>query len=837
MYGLLGETELLSFEDKNLATDLTISPPSARNPFSTDFPMASGYYQQRQVYGGTVLFPDKSFYSQTGLRLNMSVSTPLQPADAITASLSSQDVQEIRHYVPVGKDLMVMTNAAEWQVNSGPDSNFSQDTIKQQPETNWGSSHDVPIVSGKTILFVEDGGARVRALGFSLNIDGFDTSNLNVLANHLLAEKSADEFIISDWTSGQFPEPRIYMVRSDGKVLTMTFDTEQKVIAWTTWDTRGQFKTTTSLRRSVEGVEDGIYFGVRRKTALGGDANFLERLHTRKFADIRNGFFVDLGFKLDNKFKITNITSANPAVFTTEVDHGFANGDEIEVVEIEWFKDIADECSDDTPNLFNDLRFTVANKTDDTFELLDFTTPGSPAGFDLQQGCSFEAVLDVSAQEDFSEGITFNSTGLKMYVSGLQLVYQYSLAEAHDALTATYDSVSLNTSGQNSRPAGGLQLTNSGTRLYVFKTSSGKLFQYNLSVADDLSTAVYSGKSKDMPHLGGGFVFSSDGTKIFFVQKAGTDTIYEMHLTDPSTGAAAAWELDNTLTTVATLDISGDVSNSNGISFNDTGLIMHVAGRVFIGGLEGVHQWALPTAYTLAGATYTTVCVIGPDHGRKQADIAWKTDGSRFFLPRSTFARVEQFAVPLSGSSSVDVGLSGTTETYKRGGEVRKTVKVIRDLGCLEGLEAILFFDGSQEPNQTVVDAAITVADGRSIARAAIGLPYTCDIELLDIEVGSGTASTDKTLQGKLKKVNSVMVRFYKSRMPQVGPRSDYLTQMRPRQFEKFDQASQLLSGDVKQAIPPSWNSNGRLFFRQCDPVPLTILAVFPDMTIEDAFE
>ena len=133
LYGLLGETELLTFEDKNLGTDLTISPPSARNPFSSLYPMASGYYQQRQAYGGTTTEPDKTWYSQTGLRLNMSVSSPLQPSDAITASLSSQDVQEIRHYVPVGGDFMVMTNAGEWRVNSGPDSGFSADTIKQLP--------------------------------------------------------------------------------------------------------------------------------------------------------------------------------------------------------------------------------------------------------------------------------------------------------------------------------------------------------------------------------------------------------------------------------------------------------------------------------------------------------------------------------------------------------------------------------------------------------------------------------------------------------------------------------------------------------------------------------
>ncbi len=840
LYGLLGETELTSFEDKNLATDLTISPPSARNPFSTDFPMASGYYQQRQVYGGTTLFPDKSFYSQTGLRLNMSVSTPLQPADAITASLASQDVQEIRHYVPIGGDLMIMTNAAEWRVNSGPDSDFSQDTIKQLPETNWGSSHDVPILIGKTILFVEDGGARVRSLGFSLEIDGFDTNDLTVLANHFLAEKSADEFIISDWTFGQFPEPRVYMVRSDGKVLTMTFDTEQQVIAWTSWDTRGQFKTCTSLRRSVEGVEDGIYFGVRRKTSLGGDANFLERLHTRKFADVRNGFFVDLGFKLDNKFKITNITDADPAVFTTEDDHGFANGDEIEIVEVEWFKDIADECSDDTPNQFNDLRFTIANKTDDTFELLERTEAGSGEGYDLSTiGCPADIEFDpqVVLNTRLSRSIAFNSDGLIGYIAdgwgGGKTIYQTTLADAYDIGTMT-DSGNSFTVGSEFNQIDGISFDATGVRLYVKGggTSGGAIRQYDLSVADDITTAVLNAtKLFTVAVHSGNIRWNADGTVLYTLEPL-LDRIRQWN---PPVGVAA-YDLDPNYTLVASRTISAAELGVGSITiadffFNNDGSKIYLIDK----GNFGMFEMNMSTAFDITTLDYNDVFLDTSLCSLNMKGVFWHPTGLYLYMVADIPDRVFQWKFePIVVAE--DIG-KASTETYKRGGEVRKTVTVIKDLWCLEGLEAVLFFDGSQEPNQTVENGEITVADGRAIARAAIGLPYTCDIELLDIEVGSGTASTSQTLQTKLKKITKVGVRFYKSRMPQVGPRSDHLIQMRPRQFEKFDQASQLVSGDATVTIKPSWNSNGRIFFRQCDPVPLTILAVFPDMVVEDNLE
>lgn len=48
------------------------------------------------------------------------------------------------------------------------------------------------------------------------------------------------------------------------------------------------------------------------------------------------------------------------------------------------------------------------------------------------------------------------------------------------------------------------------------------------------------------------------------------------------------------------------------------------------------------------------------------------------------------------------------------------------------------------------------------------------------------------------------------------------------RNSEDYDSPVDLLTGTVQVNLRSEWNSNGRVFLRQVDPVPLTILAVMP---------
>ena len=41
-----------------------------------------------------------------------------------------------------------------------------------------------------------------------------------------------------------------------------------------------------------------------------------------------------------------------------------------------------------------------------------------------------------------------------------------------------------------------------------------------------------------------------------------------------------------------------------------------------------------------------------------------------------------------------------------------------------------------------------------------------------------------------------------------------------------------LTTGDLSMAVRPTWNTNGRIYVKQPYPLPMTILAVVPDIDV-----
>lgn len=362
-YGLIGETTTTTFTDDNFTPDTSETPPIANDPFEgvLNKPGAVSFFEQRRVFGGTLNNPDTSFFSQIGNTSNFNTSLPLRADDAITATLNSTQVNEIRHYIP-GNDLLAFTSGAEWRINSGPDSAFGPDTIKQKEQTTWGTSFRRPLRIGTTTLYVEENDSRVRSLGYSLQIDGYTGPDLSLLSEHLL-----ESFRIVDWCSIASPESRVFMVRDDGDVLTLSFEKDQEVIAWTRWDTSGFYESCASELGGGKFSEDSVYFVVQR-LINGQTVRYIEVVRQTPFSDVRDVFCVDSGLTFDNPIAITGITTADPVVITAP-SHGLSDGDVINLSDIIWVPDedfFGDEVQ---PTQLNNGRYTVANSTTDTIEL------------------------------------------------------------------------------------------------------------------------------------------------------------------------------------------------------------------------------------------------------------------------------------------------------------------------------------------------------------------------------------------------------------------------------------------------------------------------------------
>lgn len=367
-YGYVGTTPDASFKDMNFEADLNDTPPASRNPFNSagDYPGAVSFFQQRRVFGGTLNKPDTLYYSVVGSYANMSQSSPRQDDDAITATLSSLEVNEVRSFIP-GTDLLVLTSGAEWMVSSGAEAAFTVETMRQNPQTSWGSSHLRPLTIGDKNLYVTSGGGYIRTIGFQLAIEGYTGTDVTVFAPHLFRE-----YPVVDWALSRYPDPVIACVREDGAVCCLTFNPEQEVVGWTRWETDGKFKRAAATYPDASAQHPAHYFVVERIVG-GRTVRYIERVASRVISDVADAFFVDSGLSYDNPLSFEDFELGSAGVSgrirITVTGHGLQDGDEVDIAGIEWIADLDDVYTAVQPNQLNGGRYFVAEADADTFML------------------------------------------------------------------------------------------------------------------------------------------------------------------------------------------------------------------------------------------------------------------------------------------------------------------------------------------------------------------------------------------------------------------------------------------------------------------------------------
>jgi hypothetical protein len=145
---------------------------------------------------------------------------------------------------------------------------------------------------------------------------------------------------------------------------------------------------------------------------------------------------------------------------------------------------------------------------------------------------------------------------------------------------------------------------------------------------------------------------------------------------------------------------------------------------------------------------------------------------------------------------------------------------VLSGLDHLEGCTVTALADGVVRAGLTVTGGQVTLPFAAS--RVHVGLPYTSDLETLGIEyqANGGTA------QGKLKRIGAVTLRISNSRGGKAGPDAAHL--------EALSYPSEVTgpySGDRKVHLKSTYDTAGRVFIRQSDPLPFTVLAVIPEVT------
>ncbi len=288
VFGYIGGADGTSLIDENITADLADTPQQARNPFNAPgkYPRCATFFEQRLGFASTKEDPQAVWFSQSANYENFGISSPAKASDAITFRLRARQVNQVRAMVP-SRTLLLLTSGATWTVTGGSDEGYltpSNPIIR--PQLYRGTSSVQPLLVGNVMLFPLARGGIINDMSYQFTEDGYVDNDLTVLSRHLFDNRE-----VKAWAYAQAPWSIIWVVMSDGSLLSMTYLRKHEIWGWTRHETGGFVEDVTVID---EGDEDVAYFLIRR-TINGQSRRYIERMHSRSFSDVKNAFFVDSG--------------------------------------------------------------------------------------------------------------------------------------------------------------------------------------------------------------------------------------------------------------------------------------------------------------------------------------------------------------------------------------------------------------------------------------------------------------------------------------------------------------------------------------------------------------
>lgn len=193
-----------------------------------------------------------------------------------------------------------------------------------------------------------------------------------------------------------------------------------------------------------------------------------------------------------------------------------------------------------------------------------------------------------------------------------------------------------------------------------------------------------------------------------------------------------------------------------------------------------------------------------------------------FIVTRSINGQTKRYIERLASRSFEDVTDCNFLDcSLSYSGEAASTIS---GLYHLEGQAVVALADGNVVKNLTVANGEITLPNAAE--KVVVGLSYTSEVRTMsiDFQTQGGTA------QGRMKRVGKAVLRLEKTRGIWLGPTEAKLVEWKQRQSEPYDAPIGLFTGDMEQTFDADWNRDGDMWIKQFDPLPMTILAISPEI-------
>lgn len=253
------------------------------------YPSQIAFYRERLVFGtGQII--DMSVAADFENFSDRNTSGEVTAEQAIAVVISSDQVNTIEWLAP-SDGLVIGTTGGEFVLQEvTTDEPLGPGNVKITQQSLFGSKSVIPSLVGDVILFVQRAGRKVRELQYEFASNGYKSSDLTVLADHVTQSG------VVDMTYQQEPHNILWCAREDGQLLGFTYNREQDVLGWHRHIIGGGEVESVEHIPNPDGTQDDLWMIVKR-TIDGQTKRYIEYLEKDfdRSDDIADAFFVDSG--------------------------------------------------------------------------------------------------------------------------------------------------------------------------------------------------------------------------------------------------------------------------------------------------------------------------------------------------------------------------------------------------------------------------------------------------------------------------------------------------------------------------------------------------------------
>jgi len=213
---------------------------------------------------------------------------------AISINFASDQINDIAWVAPANA-LLVGTVGNEFAISELSSSDpIGPANVQVNAQTSHGSRQVRPTRVNDSILFAQKSGRKLREIRFSFESNGYATTDLTVLAEHITYGQ------IIQMAYQQEPHSIAWSACNNGNLIGFTFNREQDVLGWHVHPIGGTAAEVESVAAipSPDGARDELWLIVKR-TISGATKRYVEYMDrdfiSNEGMTLDDAFFVDSG--------------------------------------------------------------------------------------------------------------------------------------------------------------------------------------------------------------------------------------------------------------------------------------------------------------------------------------------------------------------------------------------------------------------------------------------------------------------------------------------------------------------------------------------------------------